>query len=690
MPTPADLLGASRPQTLTEVRTLLSQAQSGSITYFPSPMDWRDETLYFLLPDRFSDGKEATRPLLTRSEIINLRQTTDRPGWQWDQWAQSGRKWQGGTINGIRGKLNYLKDLGITTIWVGPIFKQRTRVDSYHGYGIQDFLDVDPRFGTREDLINLVSEAHNVNMRIILDVIFNHSGDNWGYVKPGDAFRDAINEPPYLDWPNYYGNPSDPDKRNWRTAWRNEQQRGYTDNKDDIRSDNEGVWPKELQDFNLYTRAGMDGNPSLGTGDFKDPHAEHKRADFYALKDFALDVNNTLTFLTECFKYWIALTDCDGFRIDTLKHVSLEEARNFCGGIGEFAESIGKKNFFLVAEIAGSDVAADYYLDRLAILKRNLSAALDIDSARGILESVGKGISPGGNYLGLFKENSDDLGSHRSIGKRHVSILDDHDHVSGRKLRFSALIPDDSPTKDYQVVAATAFQLFTLGIPCIYSGTEQAFAGPAQSQLKYLINQGWDNPDNYGDRYLRETMFGADHPRADFNNDLADQVNNEDTSLPGFGAFGTAGKHCFDPNSPSYLRLAALCKVRAETLALRTGRQYQREIRLPGTGFDTPKTGGELVAWSRILSDQEAICIVNPNGIAARGGDIVVSAELWSVGSEFTVVANTAQAANPGTTGISHPVGSRVRVQGLRNGEPAFIEIRNILPAEVLVLIQTR
>ena len=689
MPTPADLLGASRPHTITEVRTLLSVAKNSGIKYRESPKDWRDEILYFMLPDRFSDGKEATRPLLTRSEIINLRQAIDRPGWRWDQWAQSGRKWQGGTINGIRSKLNYLKDLGITTIWVGPVFKQRTRVDSYHGYGIQDFLDVDPRFGTREDLINLVSEAHNINMWIILDVIFNHSGDNWGYVKPGDSFRDAINEPPYLDWPNYYGNPSDPDKRNWRTTWRNEQQQGYTDLASNIRNDNEGVWPEELQDFNLYSRAGMNNN-SLGIGDFSDPHAQHKRTDFYALKDFALDVSDTLELLTDCFKYWIAITDCDGFRIDTLKHVSLEEARNFCGGIGEFAETIGKMNFFLVAEIAGSDSAADYYLDWLAILQRNLSAALDIDSARGILEGVGKGFIPGSNYLGLFKENTDDLGSHRNIGKRHVSILDDHDHVSGRKLRFSAPIPDNSPTKDYQVVAATAFQLFTLGIPCIYSGTEQAFAGPAESQRQYLIDHGWDNPNNFGDRYLRESMFGPDHPRADFNNDLVDQVTNVDTSLPGFGAFGTAGKHCFDLSSPSFVRLAALCKVRMDIQALRTGRQYQREIRLPGTGFEIPKTGGELVGWSRILSDQEAICLVNPNGNASRGGDIVVSAELWTVGSEFIVVANTAQAANPSAAGISHPVGSRVRVQGLRNNEPAFIEIRNVPPAEVLVLIQRR
>ncbi len=270
---------------------------------------------------------------------------------------------------------------------------------------------------------------------------------------------------------------------------------------------------------------------------------------------------NTLAFLTDCYKYWIALTDCDGFRIDTLKHISVDEARNFCGAIGEFAESIGKHNFFLVAEIAGSDSAADYYLDRLAILRRNLSAALDIDVARIALQNVGKGLVPGRTYLELFKENTDDFGSHRSLGHQHVSILDDHDHVSGKKVRFSTEIPDDSPVKDYQVAAATAFQLFTLGIPCIYSGTEQAFAGPAQSQIQFLINEGWSDPNNHGDRYLRETMFGPDHPRADYTNDLSTQLTSQDTSLPGFGAFGTAGKHCFDPDSPSYVRIAALCRI---------------------------------------------------------------------------------------------------------------------------------
>ncbi len=425
------------------------------------------------------------------------------------------------------------------------------------------------------------------------------------------------------------------------------------------------------------------------SNDISDPHAEHKRTDFFTLKDFALDVTGTLTFLTECYKYWIALTDCDGFRIDTVKHMALEDTRNFCGAIREFADTIGKRNFLLVGEIAGGDNFQDIVLDFTAMLERNLNAALDIGSARTTLQDVAKGLISGNSYFNIFNEQSKGFDSHRSFGDRHVSILDDHDHVTGKKLRFSTDIPDNSPVKEYQVVVATAIQLFTLGIPCIYYGTEQAFAGPASSQIQFLLNEGWNNGGNIGDRFLREAMFGPEHPRASHTQDLNTQVQTLDETIPGFGPFGTAGKHSFDPQSPAYIRIASLSKVRAMHPVLRLGRQYPRQSRTPGTGFEFPKAG-ELVAWSRILHNAEAVCIINPNGIAERDGDIVVSAELSSVGSEYLVITNTAQASvGQQAYNGSHPIGSKVSVKGLSElGEPAFIEIRNIQPAEVLVFIK--
>jgi glycosidase len=682
-----DLLSVERPVTLAALRDLIGRTLTRGEMGHPSPEDWRDEVLYFLLPDRFSDGRESARAPLTRAEIRRLRSSPNRPDIQWNRWAESGKRWQGGTLQGIRGRLDYLRALGITALWVGPVFKQRVRVDSYHGYGIQDFLDVDPRFGTREDLVELVRAAHGRGIRIVLDVIVNHSGDNWGYVSPGAALATAHNEPAFRGWPDFYGNPHNPNTSGWRVAWRDEHQTGVATDGTLMTGAHEAVFPLDLRDLSFYTRA---GRGDLGRGAIDDQHAENKRTDFLALKDFALDAPRGLTSLIECFKYWIALSDCDGFRLDTVKHMALEDTRNFCGAIREFAEAIGKRNFLLVGEIAGGDDLQDFVLDNLAVLRRNLSAALDIGSARLTLHGVGKGLQPGRDYFNQFHEASAGFESHRAFGNRHVSILDDHDHVFGSKVRFSAEIPDDSPVKDHQVVSPTALQLFTLGVPCIYYGTEQAFAGPGQNQLQFLQGEGWNDGRNSGDRYLRETMFGADHPRAHHErSDVETQVTETDPALPGFGAFGPTGRHAFDPASPAFVRIAALCRTRAAHRVLRAGRQYQRQIRLPFTGFAFPGRG-ELIAWSRILDTQEAIIAVNPNGEAARGGDVVISAELSSPGDEYLVVVNTAEVAEaPGSYNGTHPAGSRLAVKGRRDPfEPAFIEIRDIQPAEVVVLIK--
>src|SRR4051812_40162836 len=80
------------------------------------PNDWQDQVIYFLLPDRFSDGRELTRPLLDRSNKQSARALS------WRSWANSGKnRWQGGQISGITSKIHYLKKLGITVVWVGPV-----------------------------------------------------------------------------------------------------------------------------------------------------------------------------------------------------------------------------------------------------------------------------------------------------------------------------------------------------------------------------------------------------------------------------------------------------------------------------------------------------------------------------------------------------------------------------------------
>ncbi|MFO1497229.1 MAG: alpha-amylase family glycosyl hydrolase [Verrucomicrobiota bacterium] len=618
--------------------------------YFPSPGDWRDEVLYFLLPDRFSDGKEATRPLLDRGNLPGARPA----GFRFDRWAESGgERWQGGTIQGIRSKLDYLKGLGVTTVWVGPVLKQRRHLNTFHGYAIQDFLDVDPRFGSRQDLADLVQAAHAKGLRIILDVVFNHSGCNWVYAN-------GERQPPFKPFPDFY------QKGDWFDGDGNRVAAlgaGAVET---------GVWPEELQQDDYYTRAGT-GN--LGAGSLEDPHAEFRRTDFIDLRDFNFDGTELLNDLADCYKYWIALLDCDGFRLDTLKHVSPETGRNFCGAILEFAANLGKADFFLVGEVAGSDDDAARYRE---VLGRNLSATLDIGGIRRTLHSVAKGLIPPEAYLSFVRVWEDALGSHRESGQRHVSVLDDHDHVSGDKVRFSS-----DAASPQQVVAGVALQLFSLGIPCIYYGTEQSLAGPEKA-LRDQFLPDYNRGDPPPDKYLREAMFGPEHPLANGQAAFGGAGSVTDPGLPGFGPFGTSGQHCFDAQSPAYLRIQALAEVRKRFPVLRSGRQYQRPISNFQAPFALPGAG-EIIAWSRLLADEEALCIVNGHGTAARGGDILVDARLNSgANAIFEVVANTQQAATPGFA-RSQRVGQRLPVQ-VRNGN-AFVEIRDVGPSEVIVLV---
>lgn len=99
----------------------------------------------------------------------------------------------GGTLKGIRENLDYIKSMGINTIYLNPIF----RSNSYHKYDTEDYYEIDPCLGTKEDLIELVKECHQNEIRVILDGVFNHSGPNFF------AFKDVLEhgtKSKYFDW----------------------------------------------------------------------------------------------------------------------------------------------------------------------------------------------------------------------------------------------------------------------------------------------------------------------------------------------------------------------------------------------------------------------------------------------------------------------------------------------------------
>lgn len=558
-----------------------------------SPDTWRDEILYFLLPDRFSDGRESTRSLFNRNQPQEHRAAN------WGDWMRAGTRFQGGTLRGILSKLDYLKGLGVTTLWIGPVWKQRADLQTYHGYGIQNFLDVDPRFGTRQDLRDVVDSAHDRGMFVVLDIIYNHTGNNWFYDQDGQP-RETV---------GYLFQPPRP-HHGWRS--------GSGQSTNSIQGLEDAVWPLEFQDPRWYTSAGQIGRwDPASWEDPMSPDEEFRRGDFFDLKDLNTHrpeepvADAALSALVQVYRYWIALTDCDGFRIDTVKHVSFEASKNFCGGIREYAESIGKENFLLLGEVTGGEAFERNYLD---VFGRNLDAVLDIGEPAGRLTRLAKGFENPADFFEQF-DGHETLGSHRETGRYHVSILDDHDMVGREgKRRFSA--GNEGPARYAQAANAVGVQLTTLGIPCVYYGTEQSFDGTEDRHDTRI-----EPRDGYGqipsaDRYIRESMFGGS-----------------------FGAFGTEGCHFFDRDHPTYLRIAAVARLRQGDdqvgRALRRGRQYPRETSFLERPFAF-SGAGELTAWSRILYNQEVLVALNTHGTEGRGALVTVDPRLHAVGTRMS------------------------------------------------------
>ena len=116
-------------------------------------VDWRDQSIYFVMTDRFKNGDPAN----------DLDSVAGRPGW-----------WEGGDLQGVIDELGYIKSLGMTAIWITPVTEQTP--GGYHGYWTLDFYKVDPHLGDLAKLQELVTKAHAMGLKIVLDVVINHTG----------------------------------------------------------------------------------------------------------------------------------------------------------------------------------------------------------------------------------------------------------------------------------------------------------------------------------------------------------------------------------------------------------------------------------------------------------------------------------------------------------------------------------
>lgn len=145
------------------------------------------DVVYLIFPDRFANGDPSN------DTYEGMTDKFDRE----DLYAR-----HGGDIQGIINHLDYIKELGMTAIWVNPVLESKQPWQSYHGYAITDFYKIDPRHGTNELYKNFVQKAHGKGLKVIKDMIFNHTGDQHWLIKDLPSF-DWVNQWPDFTRTNY-------------------------------------------------------------------------------------------------------------------------------------------------------------------------------------------------------------------------------------------------------------------------------------------------------------------------------------------------------------------------------------------------------------------------------------------------------------------------------------------------------
>ncbi|MFG2836846.1 pullulanase-type alpha-1,6-glucosidase [Streptomyces zaomyceticus] len=481
----------------------------------PARQDLTREQFYFVLPDRFANGDTSNdRGGLTGSRTQTGFDPTDKGFYQ------------GGDLKGLTQRLDYIKGLGTTAIWMAPIFKNRPvqgegkdASAGYHGYWITDFTQVDPHFGTNADLERLIAAAHAKGMKVFFDVITNHTADTVDYAEKKYGYRPK-GAYPYLDKD---GRPFDDRAAVGKVdagsfPYSPVQKAGTANTK----------VPSWLNDPTMYHNRG----DSTWAGE----SAEY--GDFVGLDDLWTERPEVVEGMKKIYEKWVRDFKIDGFRIDTVKHVDMDFWTQWATALDAYAKKRGREDFFMFGEVYSADttVTAPY------VTRGRLDATLDFpfqDAARAFA-------SQGSGADRLAKVFADDYRytTDKANAYEQVTFLGNHDMG-----RIGTFLEQDNPNaSDAELVrrATLANELMFLsrGNPVIYSGDEQGFTGAG------------------GDKDARQPLFAAQ--AADYLDD--DQL----------GTDRTHASDAYDTTHPLYRSVAALSKLTRDNPALRDGVQQER------------------------------------------------------------------------------------------------------------------
>ncbi|MFF1445254.1 pullulanase-type alpha-1,6-glucosidase [Streptomyces sp. NPDC058295] len=536
----------------------------------PARHDDTREQFYFVMPDRFANGSTANdEGGLTGSRLTTGYDPTDKGFYQ------------GGDLKGLTQRLDYIKGLGTTSIWMAPIFKNRpvqgTGSDAsagYHGYWITDFTQVDPHFGTNKDLETLISKAHAKGMKVFFDVITNHTADvvdyeekSYDYLSKG-AF-------PYL---TKDGEPfDDADHADGGSKFPAVDAGSFPRTPTVTAAQQKAKVPSWLNDPTMYHNRGDSTYAGEST----------TYGDFSGLDDLWTERPEVVSGMEKIYQRWVRDFDIDGFRIDTVKHVNMEFWTQWATALDAYAAQQGRDDFFMFGEVYSADTS----ITSPYVTQGRLDATLDFP----FQEAARQYASQGGSARKLASVFADDYKytTDKANAYEQVTFLGNHD--MGRVGYF--LNQDNPKATDAELLAkdklANELMFLSRGNPVVYYGDEQGFTGSG------------------GDKDARQTMFASK---------TADYLDDDE-----IGTDRTHASDAYDTGAPLYRRIAALSKLRQANPALTDGVQTERyaadgagvyAFSRNGTGKDTTEY---VVAFNNAGTAREATFETGSANTAFRG-----------------------------------------------------------------------
>lgn len=376
-----------------------------------------EDVLYLIMPDRFANGNPEN------DVVDGMREKkVDRA----DAFAR-----HGGDIQGISSHLDYIADLGVTAIWLNPTQENDMESGSYHGYAITDYYQIDRRFGSNEDFCALVEKAHEKNLKVVMDMIFNHCGSE-NYL-----FKDK----PSKDWFNYRSNYV---QTSFKTA--------------SVMDIHASAFEKKIATDGWFTSV---------------------------MPDFNQRNRHVARYLIQSSIWWIEYAGINGIRQDTHPYADFDFMSQWC------KEVLDEYPYFnIVGETwLNSNVLVSYWQkdSKLAApLNSNLPTVMDFPLQALINQAFDEETGEwGGGLYKLYDYQTQDLVYANPMNL--LTFLDNHDTS-----RFAQTDEMAKNLKRYK--QAMVFLLTTRGIPQIYYGTEILMTGDkgkGDGDLRKDFPGGW-------------------------------------------------------------------------------------------------------------------------------------------------------------------------------------------------------